>query len=326
MLSIVIVNYNSGYRLKQAVDACLARPPRTGLQLIVVENESKDASARFLNEPAYASVEVVRPGVNVGYTQGNNIGYANAKGDVVLLMTPDRYPLDDALDRMATRFAEDATIGAIGGFCYMADGKVDHHFLELPTVWHSYLFAFWRTRGAKRLRTFRRYLNADVDLTRPFDVPQPAGGCYAFRREIISNPIQHPGFGLYYSDVDTARKVADTGLRTVVYPDIRFVHDHDEKPPHDMWGPLMTLDFYVGNTLYHRLHNGFGAYVAVKALFTLQLSAWMLRDTAALLVGRQNLAQYKRHVSVFWNFLRDRNVVAENTNREMRANGLANAT
>lgn len=317
MLSVVIVNFNGGYRLKQAIDGCLAKPVRGGLEIIVVENESTDDSTEFLKLPEYAGVRVIRPGVNVGYTAGNNIGHDAAKGDIVLLMTPDRYPLDDALDRMVERFEEDESLGAIGGFCLKPDMSVDHHFLGLPTVWQSYLFAFWRTRGAMRLKSFRRYMGADLDLEQPLEVPQPAGGCYAFRRGLVESPIQHPDFGLFYSDVDTARRVHDTGKRTVVFPDIRFVHDHEEKPANPVWGPLLTLDYYVGILLYHRLHNGRLAYLWGKTLFTLHLSAWLARDTLALFLGRQSREQHKRHVDLFLNFLKDRNVVVENAKRQL---------
>lgn len=325
MLSVVIVNFNTGYRLKQAVDGCLARPPRGGMEIIVVENNSADGSSDFLADPKYADVRLVKPGVNAGYSEGNNIGFEHAKGDVVLLMTPDRYPLDDALDRMARRFEEDPTLGAMGGYCLWADGTLDHHFLGLPTPWQSYLYTFWRPQ-AKRLPSMRRYLGLDLDLAKPFEVPQPAGGCFAFRRHLLESPIQHPGFGLFYSDVDTARRVADTGLRTLVDPDIRFVHDHDHKPYNPVSGPLLTLDYYVGVALYHRIHNGWLAYATVKTLFALHLTAWMARETAARLLGRQTREQYRRHRDLYWNYLRDRNIILDRAKTEMRAKGMPRAT
>lgn len=58
--------------------------------------------------------------------------------------------------------------------------------------------------------------------------------------------------------------------------------------------------------------------------------AWPLANGAGATRWRcslagQSSAQSKLHVSVFVNFLRDRNVVVENAKRQMRAKGLRRA-
>lgn len=323
MLSVVIVNYNSEYRLRQAVDAVLARPVRGGVEVVVVDNESTDGSADFIGKNArYAAVSLVRPPVNVGYTEGNNIGCDLARGDVVLLMTPDRYPLDDSLDRMVAYFEADASLGAIGGVCLRPDGTIDHLYHDLPTPWMSYLWAFWRDRGATRLRAFRRFTHADEDFTKPFECAQPVGGAFAFRRALLTTPVTDPGFGLLHGDVDTSRRVADTGLRTMVFPDVRFVHDHDEKPSNPVRGPFIALDYYVGVLRYHRIRNGTLSHARAKALFGIHLTAWIARDTLAWLVGRQARERNATHWRVYGAFWRERNILLEATKAKMRAAGM----
>lgn len=312
MLSVIIVNFNGGYRLKQAVDACLANPVRGGLEIIVVENESSDDSTDFLDLPEYEQVRVIRPGANIGYTAGNNIGFDQAKGEFVLLMTPDRYPLADALDRMVERFEEDDTLGAIGGYCLSPTGRFEQELLrDLPTVWQSYLCTFWNGRGAERGPSLRKYFLRGTDFSQPALVPQPQGGALAFRRNLLHPPLMDDRFGIYCSDIEVCRRIADTGRRTVVFPDIRFVHDHEHKPANPVWSPLLTLDHYVGLSTYHLRYDGRGAYLALKFLFASQLVGWLMLDAAAALLRRQSWAQFRRHLGVFVDFLRDRNPIAE---------------
>lgn len=318
MLSVIIVNFNGGYRLRQTIDACIAHPVRGGLELIVIENESSDDSADFLELPEYKNVKVVRPGVNVGYTAGNNIGYAEASGDIVLLMTPDRYPVDDALDRIMERFEEDDRLGAIGGFCVSPTGRFEQEQLRgLPTVWQSYLCTFWNGRGAERFPSLKNYFLAGTDFTQPAFVPQPQGGALAFRRRLIEPPLMDERFGIYCSDIEVCRRIADTRMRTVVYPDIRFVHDHEHKPPSPVSGPILTLDYYVGLATYHRRYDGIGAYLALKLLFGIQLVAWLALEGAAVLVRRQTLIQFRRHARVVFGFFLNQNPIVEKARREL---------
>lgn len=85
-LSVVIVNYEGGELLL----SCLRSLSEQGLplQLIVVDNGSADGSASAAAR-CFPHLEVVRPGVNLGFAGGANAGAAHAHGDVLLFLNPD---------------------------------------------------------------------------------------------------------------------------------------------------------------------------------------------------------------------------------------------
>jgi hypothetical protein len=87
LVSVVIVNYNSGTYLEACVRSVIdSTYPRK--ELIIVDNASNDESITQV-EALYSEVAVVRNPVNLGYSGAGNIGTAKAKGEFVVVMNPD---------------------------------------------------------------------------------------------------------------------------------------------------------------------------------------------------------------------------------------------
>jgi len=87
LVSVVIVNYNSGAYLVDCVRS-LVNSTYQNLELIVVDNASDDDSVSRV-EAIYKQVEVIRNPVNVGYSKAANVGIARARGEFVVIMNPD---------------------------------------------------------------------------------------------------------------------------------------------------------------------------------------------------------------------------------------------
>jgi len=87
LVSVVIVNYNSGVYLAGCVKSLMnCSYPRK--ELIVVDNASGDGSIAQL-EDLNAEVKIVRNAANLGYSRGCNIGIGMCKGKFVIIMNPD---------------------------------------------------------------------------------------------------------------------------------------------------------------------------------------------------------------------------------------------
>jgi hypothetical protein len=109
MVSVVIVNYNSGPYLTACVQSIVdSTYPRK--ELIIIDNASEDDSVTQV-ETLCPQVKIVRNQSNLGYSAGGNIGIRNAKGEFVVLMNPDTI-VDrrwlDALVDAATRHPQAA--------------------------------------------------------------------------------------------------------------------------------------------------------------------------------------------------------------------------
>ena len=98
-LSYVVVSYNRRDRLLDTLDR-LARTtplPRAAYEIIVVDNASTDGSADAVTAD-FPSVRLIRSRRNRGMA-GRNLAFDVARGDCLVSLDDDSYPLDDAVTR-----------------------------------------------------------------------------------------------------------------------------------------------------------------------------------------------------------------------------------
>ena len=92
-ISVISVNYN-GYSLTCAMIDSLRRHVTTPLEIVIVDNGSARDEAAPLRE-RYPDVKVLRSERNLGFAGGNNLGFAAATGDYLLLLNNDTEVTED---------------------------------------------------------------------------------------------------------------------------------------------------------------------------------------------------------------------------------------
>lgn len=140
-VSVLIVNYQAGDRLRRCLDHLAAQTFRD-FEVIVVDNGSSDGSI----ETARASAQpfaLVDPGGNVGFAAGNNRGAERARGEWLALLNPDAYADPDWLERLLAAAARYPWADAFGSLQIDAaaperlDGAGDvFHALGVPYRGH----------------------------------------------------------------------------------------------------------------------------------------------------------------------------------------------
>ncbi len=98
LVSVVIVNYNSGNYLVNCVRSVMnSTYPRK--ELMVVDNASCDASVAEMLA-AFPRVKVIRNETNLGYAAAGNIGITSAKGQFIVIMNPETLVNTDWLEQL----------------------------------------------------------------------------------------------------------------------------------------------------------------------------------------------------------------------------------
>ena len=88
-VSVVVLNYNGLKHLEPCFKSLLALGyPPARLELMFVDNASRDDSVRFMREQ-FPTVRVVETGANLGFAAGNNYGAEHATGDYVAFLNND---------------------------------------------------------------------------------------------------------------------------------------------------------------------------------------------------------------------------------------------
>ena len=87
LVSIIILNYNSGELLLDCVESIL-KSDFKNYEIIVVDNNSKDKS-HLLCKEKFEEIKLIENSQNFGFCEGNNIGAKNAKGEFIIIINPD---------------------------------------------------------------------------------------------------------------------------------------------------------------------------------------------------------------------------------------------
>ncbi len=97
LISVLIINYNSGDRLKRCLKH-LAAQSFADFEAIVIDNASTDGSeTTALPDTRF---QLIKSPTNLGFAAGNNLAAKKAKGQWLALLNPDAYPNPDWLARL----------------------------------------------------------------------------------------------------------------------------------------------------------------------------------------------------------------------------------
>ena len=88
VVSVVVVNWNGKHLLGECLDSLVDQKDIQDIEIILVDNGSRDGSAEFVKD-RYAGVNVISLPENVGFAGGNNAGIRISKGKYVALLNND---------------------------------------------------------------------------------------------------------------------------------------------------------------------------------------------------------------------------------------------
>jgi GT2 family glycosyltransferase len=215
LVSVVIVAYDSGPALLRCLDALDREAVEH--EVIVVDNGAD--GAEIAAAEARASVQVVRPGRNVGFASGCNLGAERARGDVLLFLNPDTVVVVGALAELARTVSEPGVGAAMGRLLLLSD----------PDTLNS--------RGAvihiAGLGWSSGHGEAASTVTEPAEITYANGSGLAMRRELF---LELGGFTdelfLYHEDLELGWRARMRGRRIVLNPaaDVLHEYEHERNP------------------------------------------------------------------------------------------------
>jgi N-acetylglucosaminyl-diphospho-decaprenol L-rhamnosyltransferase len=225
MVSIVIVNWNSGPLLRLCIQSLRRNAP--GAEIVLVDNASEDDSLRSAGEAAPGCVALVNDR-NLGFAAACNRGWRHSAGDPVLFLNPDIEAEEGAVSRLEAVLGGDRSLWALGG--QLTDGfgepQVGFNIRSFPTIGSAAADALLLDVLWPRNPWTRRYLMLD-DSHRSFrEVDQPAAACLMVKRPALEaiGGFDERFYPAWFEDVDLCRRIRDAGGRIAYEPLARFRH------------------------------------------------------------------------------------------------------
>lgn len=212
-VSVVTVTYRQGDGVRPVLEAVAAQL-RDGDELIVVDNDSGDATPALVREAA-PGARLIEAGANLGFAAACNRAGSAASGELLVFLNPDALPAPGWRDAIAGPLRDGSGWGAWQGLVTAESGRVVN------------------TRGGVVHFTGIAWAGGAGEPVRPFAEPQPepgfaSGACLAIpRAEFLGLGGFAEAFFLYHEDVDLSLRVRLGGGRLGVAAEARVDHDYE---------------------------------------------------------------------------------------------------
>ncbi len=225
-LSIVVVSYNT----KQLLDDCLlsvirAEQPPGGIEVIVVDNASKDGSQAMV-QTQYPGVKLVAQTENLGFSTANNAGTAVSQGRYLLFLNSDTRIAREALIEPFNYLEAHPEAGAITVKLIYPSGERDpDNHRGFPTPWNAMCHFSGLNRLFPDKPRFNGYFQSYADFSQTHAVEVIAGSFMMMPRALFD---QLGGWDetyfFYGEDIDFCYRINNAGYQIIYYPHVEVLH------------------------------------------------------------------------------------------------------
>lgn len=289
-VAAILVNYNAGSELHDALDSIRRELGTRRWEAVVVDNASSDGSEAFA-ERFGSPVRLIRNTENVGFGRAVNQALATTTAPVVLIMNPDCRLVSGALTTLEAELLSHDICAVVGPRILDPDGTEQGSARGDPNMLTG---VFGRTSMLRRwlpwLPVSRRNVIRSRDTADTSTVVQwLSGACMLAQREALSAVHGFDArYFLYWEDADLCRRLRAHGYEVRYAPGATAVHrvGHSSRTAR----AASIRAFHESAYLYYATHVAPGAYNPKR---------WMARVLLALRCWwrlRQNPADEPRHV------------------------------
>jgi GT2 family glycosyltransferase len=222
VVTVVVVNWNSGAMLRGCLRSVLRGADGLEVNVVVVDNKSRDESPELV-EREFPEVRLIRSGANLGFGRGNNLAQGHAKPGWVLFLNPDTELQEGALRLMVDFFEAHPKVGAVGCKMVFPDGEVaDQNLQWFPSPLTEFLRLAVLSDGI--VRRFKGILPWN-DPNRSGFVQKLYGGCMMVRTAVLERTGWFDErFFMYAEDVDLSRRIREAGWQLYYISEASVIH------------------------------------------------------------------------------------------------------
>ncbi len=210
-LSIIIVSFNTVNLLRDVLNNAKQHSFGLDVEMIVVDNASKDNSVGMVQEE-FPEVILVQSAENIGFGAANNLGAKTAKGKYLVLLNSDAFLKGNALQIAYEKMEQHPEAGLGGARLESRDGSLQPSSRKFPNLWNHFLMISGNLDELKIPNT-----DHQTDW-----VP----GAFSIIPRKIFEQVNgfDERFFLYYEEVDLCMRIKQAGYQVWYFPEIEVIH------------------------------------------------------------------------------------------------------
>jgi GT2 family glycosyltransferase len=232
-VSVAVVSHNRVELLRRCLASLERAEGREKLQIIVVDNGSRDGSAELDSE--FPNVQWVRLPKNFGLTKAWNLGWRAADAEYVLFLHGDTEVEPGAIHKLADTLDANEDAIAVCPLLVDSEGRPAPQFGTFPPDGN------WRP--------------AQASSGEPVAVEYPRGAALMARVFYIKKIRQiDERYGQFGADADLAMQIRRAGRKILLVPGARVRHE-----PRGEYPAMERADFQLGKAVFLERYEGFAA-------------------------------------------------------------------
>lgn len=225
MISVIIVNYRTYELTYKTLDNLLKSDVGEQLEIIVVDNNSKDGSVEKLKK-GFKQVIFIENDKNYGFAKANNIGIKASHGDYILLLNSDVEVYKDTISKMIEYIKKDHLIGALGPKLILSNGALDHTCKRgFPTPDASLYYFLGLDKKHPNSKKYGRYRMTFIGEDEISEVDSIVGAFMLIPKIALDKiGLLDEKFFMYGEDIDLCFRIKEAGYKVVYYPVAEAIH------------------------------------------------------------------------------------------------------
>jgi N-acetylglucosaminyl-diphospho-decaprenol L-rhamnosyltransferase len=283
-ISVVIVSYNTRELTIDAVRSVKLHSGALSVEIIVVDNQSKDGSSAALRAE-FPDITVIDSPANGGFAYGNAIGFEQARGSFILLLNPDARVHADTLRIAMSYMRDQPQAGILGARVWLEDGTQQSSMMRFLTLRNVFINMFVSNQLQRRHAFLgdTRYASRSLGEIQQVD---SVSGCFMLVRRAVLKQVGglDTRFFMYGEETEWCHRAKAAGWQVIYHPEVQILHHGAASTAH--MSEWKAVEMARGQILFMRFTRGpLVAWLAVLIMALRDFLRAPLHVGAALFSG-----------------------------------------
>ncbi len=291
LLSIIIVSYNVKDLLLECLQS-LKQYIEVPHEVLVIDNASSDDTCAAIKEK-FSEVILTENKNNSGFSAANNTGFAQAKGDYVLMLNPDACLFDTSFTNAFAYIQQNSTKNILlGPRIFNADKSFQQSAWKFPKLRQHFLESIFLN---KLIDTTTYPELSSTNGAMPVDFV--SGAAILMHKQTLDSigPLDEKLF--WMDDVDFCYRNQVQGGETIYFPDWKILHHIGQSSKKNL--SLVISNQLTSKLKFYKKHNESVKLFLSIFIFLLHVLLRIILLLPASLFSKNAFAKWKAYAYAF---------------------------
>ena len=277
-LSIIIINYNTFQLTCNCIASIKEKLVDVEYEIILVDNASVECDANLFTIK-FPFINLIKSLDNTGFTGGNNLGVAAAKGEYLLLLNSDTALINNAPAICLNYMQQHKEAGMVTCQLTYPDGRIQENCRKFRTISWELLEVFPFYKLLPKAKREALMLHHYFDHKSFVDCDWVWGAYMLFPKNIIEQLPQKKlsdDFFMYCEDALWCWDFKQLGYKIHFLPQAKVMHIHKGSVSKDKWIKIRTTSIKNHAAFMKKFYPDYRWYIFAAIYFTKQYSALWL--------------------------------------------------